>query len=402
MSKLLRKNTFKIDKLKTTKAFKSLEICDKINWECDVTIEDFFKELNSGEEEPVHEDYVDYKVVGTLALESGTAYLICDPEYKTIGFCMEHSQPLFWFVFRTKKLFYNHIDRYYNTYNVQDYPIEFNSWTRGFSGTVRMLGAKITDLQNYLINNRYTEFFTWGSAYDDYPFRDADLSTMTPKEIQVMHASAMKQKDDTNYCVNIRTKYSRSIITFIDYNGAFVSEIQYNSTTTPGVRQINEVLEKEFPEDIPLDVVLTLLYLPFTTHTGLLKLTPLNQDNFMMANLVANNNEMYQELIDMMVDIQPTLEGDETQEAGHTFVKKLETNIIVNDILSDGDFNQFVESLLDRLSSDKRCLDFVKVDLRDFIEDRVDDQGVADYLIKLVTDIILFKINFNGYSKEHE
>jgi hypothetical protein len=118
---------------------------------------------------------------------------------------------------------------------------------------------------------RALDFLSWGSDYDDDPW-PAELPKKVPRlallaKLREFMAQRLMRVRSTSY----RSFWSRSIVTLERHgDGWFVLQGRYRPCrSTEVVRDFNERLGTDFPEDLPVDVVAALLGLGFVTARAL-------------------------------------------------------------------------------------------------------------------------------------
>lgn len=404
-----RKNSFKPESFIKTKVYEKLECSNKISWYEDrENLEEFINYLIDNypleklTESNDLDDYKSYLLIGKCEINThlkyeslGYMYFITDPDYKDIYISIDKSYPLFWYKYTTKKDFYNSLDNIYKAYNPTEYKLDFESDHRGFIGTEKMLGLSIDEIENHFILNIFTELLPWGSVWKDHPFRDIyQDGEVSSRQNIIMQTQAMKQLNDTIYHVNIRTQYSKSIITVEDYDGAFIINIQYDPVPGNQIHKINEEIGREYKSDLPVDVCMAIIGFPFVTHLGLLKLSPLTNYNFMMASLVANKKEMYDELVPVVESIKEEHEDNSIVTVAEKFLSEIKTNKRLEDIFSDKNIENFIDEKMTNLQNGNQSFEQVQDDILKEIDKKLvklnfNDKSFKDYLSGIVHGILI-------------
>ena len=154
---------------------------------------------------------------------------------------------------------------------------------RGFIGTEHMLETNFCDFEKLIIANDFYENFMWGSRWTDYPFRDEILNkSFSNLDLARMSTHALKQMTYNYESISVRTKASKSLITFENRGSAIIVDIKYIPITN---------------DDVPLDLIMTLFTFPSLNHVELINLLPLTYEQILIATDVANTEQMYTEVI---------------------------------------------------------------------------------------------------------
>lgn len=409
-----KKNTFSIKSIKRTNTFKNMIYGHKIIWIDDLKkdsqlfdgcldMDEYFSNMNNIGLLKT-DNYKNLILIGVCELHKGIKlyaendekqymYLISDNDFKELYMSIEKCHPIFWYKFNNKKDFYSSFDSLYITYNPPEYYNSFKSNIRGFIGTERMLNATIDNIENFLSFNNFTEFLMWGSCWDDHPFREEYIEKIVPTRACVVFTrQGMKQKHNGTYTISVRSKYSKSIITIENHEGAYIINIKYNPITTKQIININKEFGKEFKDDIPIDIIMTITELPFVTHTGLLLLENISNNNFSMASLVANSKDMYIEMLDIINDLinKSDKNNDDYVDMLNSFKKNININIKMYEIFTDKKITAFIDNKIDSYKNNKQTEDEIKDEIEKILSDKLlnTDQSFKEYLLNMIKNII--------------
>lgn len=375
-----RKNSFQPETIKNDKSFVKLKNHDQIIWKTDhdEAMAELFEILKGEELSSILaesgtfdiEACKNYKLIGIVEINDKLRivaereyrdflYLIADPDYKEIFIAVEKCNPAFWYHYTSRKAFFDNFDSVVDTYNKTSYDLNHPCRIRGFIGTETMLSLTCDDIENILILGSHTEILSWGSYWKDHPFRDIYMDRPVTKEegLQIGR-QAMKQVNDEVHTTSIRTAFSKSIMTIEDHNGAFIMDVQYYPCDTSQISNINSSLDREYPHNLPVDVIISCINFPFVTHCGLLKLRPINTYNIIMASFVANNSKMCVEMIPLLqklVNEEAEKQDDRKETAvvefAQNFLNELETKTALDKILSDESVENFIGQKIINLRS---------------------------------------------------
>jgi hypothetical protein len=324
-------------------------------------------------------------------------YIVSDDEYKNIWLSIGKCFPICWYKYTSKKQFFDSFDNIYETYNREKYSLGLEKTSRAFIGTEQMLTLSIEDLENHMVLNPNTEDILWGSKWKDHPFRAIYMNKEISKSDDAMFSiQAMQQLDEETYTSSVRTEFSKSIITFEDYNGAFIVDVQYNPVDSPQVVEINREIERQYPLDMPTDVVQTLMNLPYVTHTGLLKLRPVTSYTFVVSTLIANNRTMYEELIPEIKVILEESDDESVLEFGKIFLNNLEKNTKLDDVFGDKKIEEFIKKKIDNLQGEVQTLEEVRDEIWVELDKKLEQLNFNDQEFKAhVTNIINSILNLS-------
>lgn len=366
---------------------------------------------NNNNNDPYHiSNFGDHKIIAITEINNylknkldfnptNYMYLITNVDYSILYISINKSTPLFWYKFSAKKHLLEQFDKIYKAYNQTNYELEYNNFCRGFIGTEKMLGITIDNIENHFVLDANTEMLTWGSKWKDHPFREEYIKRdIIGRENILMTIQAMKQCDDNKYHVSVRTNYSKSIITVECYDDAFIINIQYNPIVNNAIEIINKEFDRDYPIDLPMDIIMTIINMPLASHTKLLQLRPLTSYNFLMASLVANTEEMCRDLIPLMKDIikehnNENIYGSDFVEMSKLFLKNLETNVTINDILKDEGIEKFIDKKLQEMRDNSYSNDKIKSDILDELNKKliqldINDEDIKKHLTGIINGIL--------------
>lgn len=164
-----------------------------------------------------------------------------------------------WHQFNDSKELIEKLPHLIEIYNPKEHIIDFDSQSNAVIATKESID-EIREIEDEMFYNKYTEVFFWGSKWKDFPFDRSKVKNYGHLlELEAKHAS--HQFNDKYYSTSFRTLYSKSIIEFIDYNELYyLVQIKYPSTKMEDehIREINKTLERYYPLDFPIDIVLAL------------------------------------------------------------------------------------------------------------------------------------------------
>lgn len=249
-----------------------------------------------------------------------TYFLIKNNETGEQFISIEQNAPCYWFP--VKSLLINEkIKQIQNVYNVTEYKKNMPNKCRAFIGTKDMLNVDIDQIVNNLVINQNSEMYIWGSNWDDYPF-ERKIDNNNLNSLHRMN-KALKQISDDYYSIGIRTMYSKSIVTVIDYQGIYIVDINYCSANEHElIKKINSELSTDYPLDMPIDILMLLNAFPFTNHKSILDMNKITETNVFIATLICAGDK------DKLLEIKNRLKklnGHEDQK-----VKNAAKNLLKN------------------------------------------------------------------------
>lgn len=164
--------------------------------------------------------------------------------------------------------------------------------------------VNINDVQKVFLMSDMVEFLMWGSKHKKYPF-DRDVVLFSSNKDKINYITKAMEQDDNKIQIKCRTLWSKSTI-IINKNGTKISlTIKYNSFCYGSVvKRINKKQNKQFTTDLPLDVILLLMFFQHLTFNKIIT----------HKDIINNNDdvEQIQKLLDIIVpnnDIQTLLES---------------------------------------------------------------------------------------------
>jgi len=229
-------------------------------------------------------------------------------------------------------LWYEHdnINDILSIYDLDEYPNTYDRHERGFISTESDGNLDIDDLERYLIYNEYFEHLTWGSVWSDFPFREqATNGQMSVFDLARLAYYSLRQNDQNIVKISCKTKISKSIVTFESHYGALLVDIRYNSCVpNDQISLINEKLQRNYPLDIPLDVLVPLLNFPYENYKSILSVEQLNTYNIDTSLLLCHTKEMYTEIRMELVKLKES--NDKTDELTSHIERSLDCIDFIN------------------------------------------------------------------------
>jgi hypothetical protein len=217
-------------------------------------------------------------------------HIIIDTDKECIYVCVSFSHPYLWYSVEEsqQKEFDKIVTKIITIYNPGDYPDVYKNKIIGFMGSEKMLLMTKYDLIESIVIGEWNELFMWGPLWEDHPFRETFKNSLLSEfQYSKVNLFAMQQHNE-EFTINIKTQISKSQITFISTDGLFYVQIKYDPVLLKNeLDKINIITKRQYPTDLPIDVVQCLIDYPFVTHNGILKLRPLTSENFIIANILA-------------------------------------------------------------------------------------------------------------------
>lgn len=150
-----------------------------------------------------------------------------------------------------------------NGYNPELLPYDFTNKINALLGSDDNIdGQLMLDFQNNMIVNKYTELLLWGTLWKDHPFRNDYDDEIRKEEHIIYYAQAMRNNDNQNG-FNVRTLFTKSILTFENIDNIIGVTIKYNPIENNNIEILNNLLNKLYPKDLPIDVLCSLINYPY-------------------------------------------------------------------------------------------------------------------------------------------
>lgn len=184
--------------------------------------------------------------------------ILYTPHNKKLYMQLNHVPYIFWHTFETSKQLIEQLPHLIKIYNPTEYQIDYDHKVTAIIATRKMF--KITDLEDRLFKSNYTEVFFWGSKWKDFPFLRSEVKNYGHL-LQLTSQHSYHQINKEYYSMSFRTLYSKSIMEIIDANDEyFLVEVRYNPTKLEdiNIECINKKLERYYPLDLPMDVIIAL------------------------------------------------------------------------------------------------------------------------------------------------
>ena len=302
-------------------------------------------------------------------------YLITDPSFKTLYISIGVCHPFFWHKFSNKKKFIESFDTLHESYNPEEFIIKYEKEVRAFIGSTELLKINMRDIENHFILNPYNDGLIWGSLWKIHPFRDEYMTKdITYQNSIIYTGQAMRQTEDTE-TVSVLTNYSKSEIRIENLEGNYIINIKYNPVNIENrqIKTINNKFVRNYQDDMPIDIINSIVNFPYITDTVILNIKPLTEYNFIIVTLVANNYSRQLALQDQFVAISN--DSDVTAEVKNIAVECL-NNIkicqLIENVEKDYDIYKRIEEEMKK-NSDYR-VDNIKNIVMDEISTKYDDK----------------------------
>jgi hypothetical protein len=181
-------------------------------------------------------------------------YLISDSEYKFLYLSIGICNPLFWLEFTTKTSLKSNLKKIIKQYSfAENTSIHLGSLFKGIVYSENN-SEEMLNIKKILISNNLSDNLVWGSAWKDYPFRNQYLKTKNINFRRSMNNESLKQLNNI-FKISCKTRFSKSIVTFEYSNNIITLIIKYNPIINSNISDINNKLNTNYPDDIPLDVL---------------------------------------------------------------------------------------------------------------------------------------------------
>lgn len=265
---------------------------------------------------------------------------------------------------------------------INSYKTSPNKVSRIFIGTDAMIEGDLDDFDRMFVISKFTEGLTWGSLYDDYPFRDYinDTEKISLTNIGKMSLYSLRQSPKM-MSISSYTLYSNSIITIEYYNGVYIAEIKYPSIIIPESKSITIGYKNKIDESLPMDVISFLSNFPYLTYQELFDIKPFIKEYITIATLICNTKELMNEL-------KPYLER---------CIKNIEENDDKdNDIIKNS--KEILDNIdtkiqIDNLLNNKKFYDYLCVHIEDKKNNTISKE---EYISKAMDLIQEYQININN------
>lgn len=244
-----------------------------------------------------------YTVIGVGALnyyltdfvnpEPDKFFVLHDKEKSTFFISLDNTPDVFWYQFATKEEIEEILPEFIKTYNPKEYPVHTRNnkigmiEACGFIGTERLFQtetrldkdktkeyklddkSKFTILEDEFVKNDYTEIFFWGSYWCDYPYSRKCISDYA-HVVKLINTSTKQVEGGKYYSTSFRTIYSKSVIELRDEYGAYIAFVKYIPTIKNNhIKEINKKFQRDYPLDMPVDVILVLQKYPFVSEENM-------------------------------------------------------------------------------------------------------------------------------------
>lgn len=285
-----KKGTFTSYNIKNDRRYDLLKCKSDINWlnlddtECESIKEHYIECLKQDKVANIEKvDFINECTFLAIIQLSETQnlwniYVVVDTDCKNVYLTLDISPPMFWQKYSNRKSFFDNLDVTVSAYRSDYTPIkQFKKEYKAYLGSDF---KSVHDFENHFILCNFTEYLIWGSKWTDHPFRNK--KHITNEETLLFTNLAMIQKDRFTKTVSVRTNFSKSVITVECYNNMFFLNVKYNP-----VNNVNCINLKDYPLDLPLDVVLAIVKFPLITDNEF----TVNKDSYTIDYLLYSIKE---------------------------------------------------------------------------------------------------------------
>jgi hypothetical protein len=166
-------------------------------------------------------------------------------------------------------------------------------------GNINNLNINLAKIQNNLLITRLIEPFMWGSKYGHYPFNRKLVTSATNKEKIIYISQAMEQKTNKSR-LSCRTIWSKSLLKITHKNDYINIEVRYNTyPNNEVVKNINQKYDKNFPTDMPTDLVMALLQYPFISYRHIINQHDNIEEIKTLLDIMIPRKNIYEILINL-------------------------------------------------------------------------------------------------------
>ncbi|ARF09179.1 hypothetical protein Catovirus_2_128 [Catovirus CTV1] len=310
-------------------------------------------------------------------------YVLIDDNVKNVYIAIDYLHPYLWNKFGVDTIdeIMNKIRHAIRLYSSEVfYENELSCTMRRFIGTEKTLGLKFETLEEFIMENKFCEYFMWGSNWSDFPYRENILNKKYSKfQVERMMTRALKQNNQ-DISISTRTKSSKSIITFEYINGAVILTVKYNKDFYTRTSELEKITDNKYPSDLPLDVI-GIIY-PFDV---------MNYDDLLMTNeLTISNISLSLELVDneeSMRKVSSILSQEIKQELSEDTIKfindvktKLNINLRINEMKED------IYNILEKDENSEVLLQWLKNKLNTGVNN--DDVVMNNHLVEITKTIL--------------
>lgn len=214
-----------------------------------------------------------YPKYNNNSIHQNSIYILTDMDnylYLSLGL----SHPILWYSIRVfgRKINDSIINEIQDIIDLYDTPddqnnLSYDSYDYVLLGNINKLKKGINDIELELLKSNTVETLMWGSNYSEYPYDRQVVFNSSGKEKIKYVTNALQQKTN-HYIINCRTISSKSHIKIIQYQKFINIQIKYKAVNTSLsiIDDINKTYDKNYPDDLPLDVILTLMDYPYLNH----------------------------------------------------------------------------------------------------------------------------------------
>lgn len=235
-------------------------------------------------------DFSSFKTCEIVGIFDVDKYIILADDLNTLYISIGQCHPIFWYVFNDIDDFLQSFDHIYEIYSHSN-TLQYSNYIKGFMGNEAMLELNIHDIENHLLLNSFTDKMIWGSMWKQHPYRnDYESGNVSHIDSIIYTGQAMRQNED-EYSVSVLTEYSKSEIKVINHDEAYILEIRYNSINFSRNKIINELFKRNFPTDLPIDVIIAIINFPFITYDNLINMRPFLMFHFYILLILAENDK---------------------------------------------------------------------------------------------------------------
>lgn len=220
-------------------------------------------------------DIDDYRIIGYIELNNNiyhhnnhkAIYLISDLQstiYVSLGF----SNPTLWYPItldENNNLTSIHMELLSDIIEIYDIPddIDYDVTKYILIGDMYQINQNIKSIQNHFLKSNIIEVLMWGSKHESYPYNRLDIMYSNNKD-KINYITKAMEQNDNQFSVSCRTLWSKSSIKIVQKLNYITLEIKYNTIkNNTTVDLINQYYSNDLPLNIPTDLAIALINLPY-------------------------------------------------------------------------------------------------------------------------------------------
>lgn len=239
--------------------------------------------------------YQNYKIIG---IYKSIYFITAMPdEYDHVHISIGFMHPMFWYHITDPEKLDQIINYYYTPPKT-----ELKHFV-SFVGPIKDTGINLEVCEKFLSIHHLSSQYVWGSLYTKFP-KKKTICIKNSFQRAIHHTHALIQSEDSDDKISSKSKYSHSLISFVERDQEVYMEVEYHPLNF-NTEHLNLNSNPNIPSDMPVDLMILIMNIPFKTITQLLaERPPKLKTAFKVVNGYVDCLNMFMDELALLVDME--------------------------------------------------------------------------------------------------